>query len=106
MKNYDEVLPSKWGKYDEEPSPSQDVTQAVGATEQEIFMYNRKEDAQNAVLKVSNALYWRMNTLRHNLEEEARHQIMSSMYAQDFNETVLKLLDDAEHLCTVPFRNL
>jgi len=108
MRDYNDVLPSKWG-HDEaidELEATKDATPAVGEQAQIDYVAQRKEVAEIAWKRIETAINLRLEGQRQEWLSEAKNKLKTHLYDTDFEKRVNDILDSAWSLTLIEAKNL
>lgn len=108
MRDFNDVLPSKWG-HDEaidELEATRDATPVVGEQAQIDYVAQRKEVAEIAWGRIETAVKLRLESQRQEWLTLAKNKLKTHLYDTDFEQRVNDILDDAWSLTLIEAKNL
>lgn len=106
MKDYNDVLPSKYGNEDEEPGYGQDVTEFMGAVEQYEYVSARKMEAEKQWELIEKQIRLRIANCLQETLAEAKCKLKEAIYTNSFESTCKDLRFDSANLTIINSRFL
>lgn len=108
MRDFNDVLPSKWG-HDEaidEMEASRDATPVIGEQAQIDYVAQRKEVAEVAWRRIETAVNLRVEAQRQEWLAEAKNKLKTSLYDNDFETKANAIIDNAWSLTLIESKYL
>lgn len=104
MRDYNDVLPSKFGE--DEAIGERDITDKVAVKIQTEYVAERKALAEKRWSQIETAVNLRVDGLKSEWLANAKMKLKKDLYENDFEQKAKALIDEAWSLCLVDFKNL
>lgn len=102
MKDYNDVLPSKFGLEDEPVYEStEDLTQVVGAKAQDDYVKTRRAFAEEQWELIEKQIRLRVANCLQETLAEAKCKMKESLYSADFYDTCRNIAFDSANLTII-----
>jgi len=104
MRDYNDVLPSKFGE--DEAIGERDITDKVAVKIQTEYVAERKALAEKRWSQIETAANLRVDGLKSEWLSNAKRKLRTVVYDDNFEAKAKSILDEAWSLCLTDFKNL